>query len=204
MVFVVVVLAILAMIGIQLVVTLPSVTRKRAGKALVFVLFFLVPLLVTGAGTSAHLKRARSTQFCLSCHEMGDHGESLRIDDPKSLPAAHFQNKWIPREEACYACHAEYTLFGDARAKVKGLEHLWVHFKGAPKSDEIKLYEPFLNRECLRCHDGARNYEALTQPSELLADLKSGETSCLECHDSMHDVGSLAERKLWTSGEAGQ
>ena len=55
---------------------------------------------------------------------MEAYGKSLRIDDPTYIPASHFQNNRIPRNEACYACHTNYAMFGGLKAKLGGLKHL--------------------------------------------------------------------------------
>src|SRR5262245_2427065 len=106
---------------IALVVLRPSLTAARGGRILAFLAFLVLPALATALGLSAHLEHSKSTAFCLSCHVMEPYGRSLRVDDPAALPAQHFQNNRIPRDRACFTCHTEYTLFGDAKAKLRGL-----------------------------------------------------------------------------------
>ena len=51
-------------------------------------------------------------------------------------------------------------MFGGIKAKLGGLKHIYVYYLGTPPSPEnIKLYEPYNNRECLHCHAGARSFE---------------------------------------------
>jgi len=146
---------------------------------------------------------AQSTQFCLSCHVMGDYGRSLYIDDPSYVPARHFQNNRIPRDRACYTCHTEYSMFGGVKAKARGLRHLWVQYvRGAPKPEAIKLYDPFPNSECLHCHLGARRFEegsAHNKIPNLLSQVKSNQRSCVSsgCHEFVHDVASLKDDTFW-------
>jgi hypothetical protein len=181
----------------------PDITHARAGKILAFAALFVLPLLSLGAGYSTHMERAQSTEFCLSCHVMHDYGQSLLIDDPGYLPAAHFQNNRIPRDRACYTCHTDYTMFGGIHSKVRGLRHVYVQYLGTvPPPAEIKLYDPYNNRECLHCHDGARKFEALAAHNRTpgaLASIKANQISCTasKCHDIVHDVGSLADVTLW-------
>ena len=106
------------------VVARPSVTHSRAGKILSFLAFFLLPSACLWAGFALHLESSKSTDFCLSCHVMEPYGESLWLEEPTALPAAHFQNRLIDRERACFTCHTQYTMFGDAKAKLAGLKHL--------------------------------------------------------------------------------
>ena len=178
-------------------------TRSREGKILAFVALLVLPALAMWAGFSAQMERAQSTSFCLSCHVMTDFGRSLQIDDPSYLPARHFQNRLLPADRACYTCHTNYTMFGGVRDKLRGLRHLWVQYAGVvPPSDQIKLYQPYSNRECLHCHLGARRFEEASahhRAPDLLSRAKSGHLSCLSsgCHDIIHDVGTLKDAAFW-------
>jgi cytochrome c-type protein NapC len=189
-----VVLAAIALIA--LVVLRPSLTAARGGKILAFFAFLVLPVLATAMGLSAHVEQSKSTQFCLSCHVMEPYGRSLLVDDEAWLPAQHYQNNRIPRDQACFTCHTDYTLFGDAKAKLRGLRHVYVYYLGEIP-EKIQLYEPYNNRECLHCHAGARSFEESELHKEVRAELGSNGTSCMECHDATHNVGELAEKTLW-------
>jgi cytochrome c-type protein NapC len=188
---------------VLLVAFRPESTRSREGKILAFLGLAILPGVAISQGFSAHMERAQSIEFCLSCHVMSDYGRSLYIDDPSYLPAKHFQNNLVPRDKACYTCHAEYGMFGDVKAKIAGLQHLRVQYLGTiPKPADIKLYQPFNNNQCLKCHLGSRQFEegsAHDKTPELLSQIKSGQRSCLSsgCHEFVHDVGSLGEVTFW-------
>ncbi len=179
------------------------VTRSREGKILAFVALLVLPVGAVWAGFNQQMDTATSTKFCLSCHVMSDYGRSLYIDDPSYVPARHFQNNRVPRDHACYTCHTTYTMFGGVEAKLHGVRHLYVEYFGSvPKPADIKLYDPYNNRECLHCHEGARRFEegsAHTKTPDLLANIKSGQKSCLSsgCHEFIHDVGSLKDMTFW-------
>ncbi|HEX2645387.1 MAG TPA: NapC/NirT family cytochrome c [Thermoanaerobaculia bacterium] len=189
---------VLAAIALIALVTLrPSLTAARGGRVLAFLAFLVLPLLASAMGLSAHLDHSKSTEFCLSCHPMKPYGQSLHVDDPAWIPAHHFQNNLVPRDHACFTCHTHYTMFGDAKAKLRGLRHVYVYYLGHIP-EKIELYEPYNNRECLHCHDGARSFEESDLHKEIRADLASGQISCLECHDTIHNVGDLKGKALWT------
>ena len=100
----------------------------------------------------------------------------------------------MPRETACFACHTDYTLYGDYKAKLRGLRHVWVQYVGTIPA-KITLYTPYNNRECLHCHDGARSFvEAVTHKSEpgRLID-RSNRKSCLTAGATarVHDVAHV-------------
>ena len=189
-----VVLAAIALIA--LVVLRPSLTAARGGKILAFLAFLVLPVLATAMGLSAHIEHSKSTEFCLSCHVMEPYGRSLQVDDAAWLPAQHFQNSRISRDKACFTCHTDYTMFGDTKAKLRGLRHVYVYYLG-DVPEKIQLYEPYNNRECLHCHAGARSFEESDLHKEMRTELGSNTTSCLECHDAVHNVGELEGKPLW-------
>ncbi len=108
---------VLSIILIGLLLIRPSITAAQGGKIVAFIAFFILPIVATVLGASIHLENSTSTQFCLSCHVMEAHGKSLYIDDPTYLPAAHFQNNRIPKDQACFTCHTDYTMFGDVNSQ---------------------------------------------------------------------------------------
>ena len=119
---------VLSIILIGLLLIRPSITAAQGGKIVAFIAFFILPIVATVLGASIHLENSKSTQFCLSCHVMEAHGKSLYIDDPTYVPAAHFQNNRIPKEQACFTCHTNYTMFGDVHSKMRGLKHIYVYY----------------------------------------------------------------------------
>jgi nitrate/TMAO reductase-like tetraheme cytochrome c subunit len=178
-------------------------TRTREGRVLAFLALVVFPLGAAAVGFTQHMERAQSRTFCLSCHIMQDYGKSLYLDDPSYIPARHFQNHLVDPEQACYSCHTTYTMFGTVEAKLKGVRHLAVQYFGTPpKAADIKLYEPYSNRECLHCHLGMRKFEEAAphqrQPT-LLADIKANRKSCTSsgCHDIIHDVGNWEGATFW-------
>ncbi|NDQ58373.1 MAG: hypothetical protein GZ088_14990 [Acidipila sp.] len=181
-----------------LLVFRPSVTDSREGKILAFFALFALPVLTGFAGLSAHMEHSKRTEFCLSCHNMEPFGKSLYVDDKAYLAGAHFQNHRVPRDQACFTCHTDYTMYGDLHAKLKGLEHLRIYYFGTPMNP-IKLYTPYNNRECLHCHAGARSFEEGPTHQAMMQELKSNNMSCLlgGCHDTVHNIAGLGTVKFW-------
>lgn len=166
-----------------------------------FIALAALPVMITGLGLSNHLERSKSTSFCLSCHVMEPYGESLRVDPADGhVPASHFQNKRIPRQQACFACHTQYTMFGDLKAKIQGVKHLYVYYLGTVP-EQIELYQPYRNRECLWCHADARSFEENELHADIREELQSDQTSCLECHGAAHDIEDLDDYGRWTGHE---
>lgn len=179
-------------ITIGLVVALirhPEAMQTGRGRAVALLGFGVLPLAVSALGFSVHLEQAKSTEFCVSCHVMEPYGKSLWYDDTDALPAQHTQNRRLPDGQECYSCHTTYTMFGGARAKLNGLQHLWVYYSGQTP-ETLELYAPYQNRECLHCHEGARRFESDEIHAELRGELASNEMSCLECHEVVHDIAN--------------
>jgi nitrate/TMAO reductase-like tetraheme cytochrome c subunit len=182
-----------------------EMTRATSGKVVAFVALFMLPAIAVRQGFDAHMEQAKTTNFCLSCHIMEPYGQSLLIDDPSFVPATHYQNHLVSTEQTCFTCHTTYTMFGDYQAKLRGLRHLYIQYLGTrPKPEDIKLYTPFNNRECLHCHDGMRKFEEATQhrrTPQMLEEMKTDRLSCTksDCHEFIHDVGHLTDYKLLRS-----
>ncbi|MCU1347567.1 MAG: hypothetical protein JWO56_597 [Acidobacteria bacterium] len=182
----------------------PAIVDTTGGKIFAFAALFAIPVLSGWAGLSAHVEKSKETEFCLSCHVMAPYGRSLRIDDRSHIPAVHFQNHLVPPDRACFTCHTTYTLFGDYKAKLHGLRHVYVQYIGT-MPQHIKLYEPYNNRECLHCHLGARSFEEGAvhnlDPATLPA-IKSNQLSCLGsgCHETVHDVANPHAQPVWPGG----
>jgi len=186
---------------VSVLVALPGITVSRGGKILAFLVLFVLPLLCMAIGVSSEVERSKSTSFCLSCHIMEPYGRSLRVDDPSYLAAAHFQIHRVPADQACYTCHTNYAMFGGVRAKMHGIRHVYVQYLGK-LPQQIHLYEPYNNRECLHCHLGARSFEEGAMHNadpDLLPAVKANKMSCLSsgCHDVVHNVGQLSNVKFW-------
>jgi cytochrome c-type protein NapC len=133
---------------------------------------------------------------------MQDYGKSLMVDDAgTSRPST--TRTTMCRDKACFTCHTDYTMFGTAHAKLRGLRHVYIQYLGKiPAPADIKLYTPFNNRECLHCHGESRKFltnSAHTEEDTTMASMKAGRLSCLAsgCHDVAHDVHNLAGAPIW-------
>jgi cytochrome c-type protein NapC len=191
--------SILIAIALLLVgVVRPRLLTRGIGKLFGLVAIVVFPVFIALMGTNAHIEHSKTVGYCISCHAMDNHGKSLMIDDPRYLPAAHFQNNRVPRETACFACHTTYTLYGDLNAKLRGLHHVWVAYLGTVP-EHIKLYSPYNNRECLHCHDGTRGFEDTTEHKKDRERIEKNELSCLTagCHPNVHAIDELDKLKLW-------
>ena len=180
----------------------PNVTAGVTGKILAFVAFFMLPVMCVVAGMTEHMQRAEQTQFCISCHSMEPYGRSLYVDDPGHVPAQHFQNHRVPADEACYACHADYTIYGPLKDKLRGVTRIYMQYISTPPK-EITIPGGYNNNQCLHCHNGARSFESNPVHQALMSSLVSNQMSCITsgCHDTIHDVSSLGHVKFWSPAQ---
>lgn len=90
---------------------------------------------------------------------------------------------------------------------MRGVRQLAVYYFGrVPKPEDIKLYSPYNNRECLHCHLGARRYEEASEHHKdptMLARSASNQLSCMSsnCHDIVHEVDTLKDGTFWKPSE---
>ena len=194
------VLAVAALALIGVVLRRPEAVATVGGRVVAFAALFVLPGLVLLGGAVRHYEQAQTTAFCVSCHLIEPYRASLHIDDPRFLPAAHYQNRRVPVDRACYTCHTNYTMFGDVDDKVRGVRHVWHAVRGTA-ADPIELYEPFGNGACLACHQGGRSYEEQAAHAPYLADLRAGSRSCVMCHNLGHEIDQLDRFPRWDPGE---
>lgn len=166
------------------------------GRIVLLVGLVALPVLLSVGNISYGVSESSTTRFCLSCHEMQRHGKSLFADDKQALAAAHYQNRLVDRETVCYSCHKDYALFGDVKAKLNGLRHVWAHYVSGPPA-KIALYQPYPNSNCLHCHDDSRRFVEAPAHQPSLAALYAGSTSCLSCHRVAHDMAKTDADQLW-------
>jgi len=193
-----VILALAAGIGIVALLFFGAgaLTGHTVGRLVLLVGLLALPLLLSAANFSYGVHQSSRTQFCLSCHEMLDNGKSLFVDSKQALAAFHYQNRLVDRDTVCYSCHKDYAMFGDVKAKLNGLRHVWAHYvTGVPK--KIELYNPYPNSNCLHCHDDARSFVDAAAHRPVLGALSAGSISCLTCHRIAHDMAKVETGDFW-------
>jgi cytochrome c-type protein NapC len=189
-------LAVGAAIAVLLYFGAGTLGEQRWGRIVLLAGLLVLPLLISSANLHAGLHESSQTRFCLSCHEMQRHGMSLFADNRQALAAVHYQNRLIDRDETCYQCHKDYALFGDLKAKLNGLRHVWVHYIGKIP-EEPALYQPYKSANCLHCHDDARRFVEAPAHRPVLEALYRGQASCLGCHTVAHDMKKVDAHQLW-------
>jgi cytochrome c nitrite reductase small subunit len=179
----------------------PSITARATGKILAFIGLFVLPTLCIASGMSFHMQRSQQTAYCISCHSMESHGKSLYVQNASYIPAQHFQNHLVSPDKACYACHTNYTMYGPLTDKLKGLRYLYMEYVSTPPKT-IHLDGTYSNLQCLHCHAGMRSFEENPTHTAIMGSLKTNRTSCISCHNTIHNASEVDHLKLWVDGDA--
>ena len=181
----------------------PSFTAGATGKILAFIGLCVLPTLCIATGMSFHMERSKQTAYCISCHSMETHGQSLYVLDKSYIPAQHFQNHLVQPNQACYTCHTDYTMYGPLKDKLKGLRYVYMEYVSSPPK-VIHLDGTYKNSQCLHCHAGTRDFEANLNHMGPMASLVSNQVSCISsgCHSTIHNASEVANLKMWKEGAA--
>ena len=175
--------------------TLLQVLRGRAhgaaGKALTLASALLLPSFTVSTGMVLVFARAERVEFCGSCHTAMDPFVADMVEPAGAgLAAIHYANRFIPSNQ-CFECHTSYGLFGSAQAKVHGASQVLRYYGGA-FSPPVRLWQPYPNADCLKCHAASRLW--LAEPAHtangMMDSLFEDAVSCMECHEPGHLVNA--------------
>jgi hypothetical protein len=160
----------------------------------------LLPLATATTGNVAGFEATKARRFCGSCHVMTPYKRDS--EDPRSaaLAARHARNDLFG-EDNCYACHADYGMFGTIVTKLGGLRHVYeytLHYRTMPLDearDKIHIRKPFSNASCMHCHSTqGPSWNAIKEHASLLDRLRADKISCASagCHGPAHPFSKPA------------
>ena len=177
----------------------PSITVGATGKILAFVGLCVLPALCIGTGMSFHMQRSQQTAYCISCHSMETHGQSLYVLNANYIPAQHFQNHLVPPDKACYTCHTDYTMYGPLKDKLKGLKYLYMEYVSTPpKTIHLDRHVQQLAVPALPCgHPRALRQIPATRRLWVRS---TNQISCISCHNTIHNASEVDHLKMWIEG----
>lgn len=177
--------------------------RGRLPDPLSYPVLMALPLFVYLLGDLHVVEESKKVEFCGSCHETMSPVVASLHTDGDHLASIHFQRGAVPHESACYRCHGGYGLWGDAHAKLAGLEHM-LHTVTGNYEFPLKKRATFDISSCLDCHAQAvpfRDADAHRDP-DLQKALLSGEIGCAGlCHPSPHPEKALNGAVAWEKAQ---
>jgi len=162
----------------------------------------VLPLATAATGNVAGFEATKARRFCGSCHVMTPY--KADSEDPRStaLAARHARNALFG-EDNCYACHADYGMFGTVVTKLGGLRHVYeytLHYRNMSLEEaraKIHIREPFENATCMHCHSTANpTWNAVPEHASLLQPVRDGAVSCASegCHGPAHPFSKQASK----------
>jgi cytochrome c-type protein NapC len=170
----------------------PLLTRSTK-----IILLFGIGLLPIGAamsGNYAGFEATKARRFCGSCHVMTPYANDSANPKSETLAARHGRNAMFG-DENCYACHADYGMFGTVKTKLGGMRHVYeyiVNYRNMPLEESrtaIHIRQPFKNETCMHCHSTQNpGWNAVADHASILDRVRTGEVSCASagCHGPAH------------------
>ncbi|MDX2086476.1 MAG: NapC/NirT family cytochrome c [Kofleriaceae bacterium] len=158
-----------------------------------------LPLGTAATGNVAGYEATKTRRFCGSCHVMTPYARDS--EDPRSttLAARHARNDLFGHEN-CYACHADYGMFGTVATKLGGLRHVYeytLNYRSMPLEEartKIHILRPFENATCMHCHSTrGLGWQQVPEHASLADQLRGGEVSCASagCHGPAHPFSKV-------------
>ena len=180
----------------------PALTR--ATKLVLLLAIGLFPLATAGTGNVAGYHATKTTKFCSTgCHVMTPYGNDSLDPKSESLAARHARNEAFGKEN-CYACHADYGMFGTITTKIGGLRHVYeytFHYHQLTEEEalvKMEILHPFRNETCMRCHSTQNpNWNKVGDHASTLDRVRAGTLSCASvgCHGPAHPFSKAAKKR---------
>lgn len=159
------------------------------------------PILAAGTGNIAGFEETKTRTFCGGCHVMVPYTDDAADPASQTLASRHSRNANFGKK-SCYACHADYGMYGAVTTKINGLRHVYhyyLEYRSLPLSEalpRLATYEPYPNANCMQCHSTRTPvWENNSEHASLTEEVRSGEVSCASaaCHGPPHpDWGEVA------------
>ena len=155
----------------------------------------ILPIGAAFAGNVQGFEATKDREFCGSCHVMALHARDSEDRASNSLAARHARNAYFGADN-CYACHADYGMFGTLVTKAGGMRHVWLYITqyGSTPIDEAKktihLRTPEqMNANCMQCHSTEDSlWLKVPDHRSSLDEQRMGRVSCASegCHGLAH------------------
>jgi nitrate/TMAO reductase-like tetraheme cytochrome c subunit len=181
-----------ALLVLWFLIRRPALTRST--KIVLFLGIGAFPLATAATGNVSGFEATKSRQFCGSCHVMTPYATDSANQMSRTLAARHARNEMFG-DENCYACHAEYGMFGTIATKMGGMRHVYeyvFHYRNTPLEEArktIHIRRPFKNETCIHCHSTQGSaWNAIPEHASLVDEVRGGRVSCASagCHGPAH------------------
>jgi cytochrome c-type protein NapC len=174
----------------------PALTR--ATKVVLLFGIGLLPIGTAANGNIAGYHATKTRRFCASsCHVMTPYGDDSDDRASTSLAARHARNEAFG-DESCYACHADYGMFGTVATKVGGMRHVYYYvtaYHDMPIDrfvEEIRIRKPFPNATCTHCHSTLLPGWQQVPDHKAMQDPEAVSCASKGCHGPAHPFAGAA------------
>ena len=199
--------ALAAVLILWFLVTRPQLTSST--KLLLFFGIGVFPIATAMTGNYTGFEATTKRQFCGSCHVMKPY--KLDSEDPNStsLAARHARNELFG-DANCYACHANYGMYGTILTKLGGLRHVYeytLNYRDMPLEEflaEVQIRKPFPNETCIHCHSTQNpDWNKIGDHASTLDQIRAGTLSCASegCHGPAHPFSKEAKARAKAGGK---
>lgn len=163
-------------------------------KLVLFLGIGALPLATAASGNVSGYEATKSRRFCGSCHVMTPYSDDSNDPNSTTLAARHARNASFG-EDNCYACHADYGMFGTITTKMGGMRHVYeyaLHYHQMSLEEareKIHIRKPFQNSTCMHCHSTENpTWNKVPEHASLLDRVRDGSLSCASagCHGPSH------------------
>jgi NapC/NirT cytochrome c family protein len=187
-----------AIILLWYLVARPQLTRMTK-IALLFGIGIL-PIGTAMTGNYADFEATKARRFCgNTCHVMKPYAQDSDNVMSTTLAARHARNEMFGAEN-CYACHADYGMFGTVKTKLGGMNHVYqyvFHYRNMSLEEareKIHIKSPFQNSTCMHCHSTeGPAWNAVKDHGSALDRIRAGSVSCASdgCHGPAHPFSKV-------------
>ena len=146
--------------------------------------FLVIPFIVVILGNYHVFEGTQEVSSCLRCHVMTPIANDMMSPESTTLAARHYKNKWIASKQ-CFTCHKDYGFNGTIKAKMDGFRHL-VKYTLRTYEEPIRFVGKFNNQNCLYCHKGTPNINAIKSHHTVIERLETNRINCTHCHGFPH------------------
>jgi cytochrome c-type protein NapC len=181
-----------AVLALWFLLRRPALTHTT--KLVLLAAIGVLPLATAATGNVAGFEATKARGFCGSCHVMTPYQRDSEDRHSTTLAARHAHNELFGGEN-CYACHADYGMFGTVVTKLGGLRHIYeytLHYRNMSLEEAratIHIRKPFQNATCMHCHSTAGpSWNAVKDHASLIDRVRAGTVSCASagCHGPAH------------------
>lgn len=178
----------------------PALTR--ATKVVLMFAMGILPLTTAMTGNVTAFEATKSRTFCGGCHVMVPYAADSADPASTSLAARHARNEAFG-DENCYACHADYGMFGTVTTKLGGLRHVYYEltdYRNMTVEEALPtmhLATPFTNAKCMRCHSTKNPiWSQVDDHAGLLEEVRADRVACTSagCHGPVHPFSKVGRK----------